>query len=34
MSDVREQGLETIPEACERPQAVGDGGDAVVARAT
>ncbi len=30
MSDVREQGLETMPEACERPRAVGDGGDAVV----
>ncbi len=30
MSDVREQGLETMPEACERPQAVGDVGDAVV----
>ena len=31
MSDVREQGIEIVPEACDRPQAVGDGGDAVVA---
>ena len=31
MSDVREQGLEIVPEACERPQAPGDGGAAVVA---
>jgi len=31
MSDVREQGPGIVPEACERPQAVGDGGDAVVA---
>ncbi len=31
MSDVHEQGLESAPEACQRPQAVGDGGDAVVA---
>jgi len=30
MSDVREQGLEIVPEACERPRAVGEGGDAVV----
>ena len=30
MSDVREQGLDIVPEACERPRAVGDGGDAVV----
>ena len=31
MSDVREQRPGIVPEACERPQAVGDGGDAVVA---
>jgi putative ABC transport system ATP-binding protein len=31
MSDVHEQGLESAPEACRRPQAVGDGGDAFVA---
>jgi putative ABC transport system ATP-binding protein len=31
MNDVREQGLEVVPEACERPQATGDGSDAVVA---
>ncbi|HUK78651.1 MAG TPA: ABC transporter ATP-binding protein [Thermoleophilia bacterium] len=31
MNDVREQGLEVVPEACERPQATGDGSGAVVA---
>jgi putative ABC transport system ATP-binding protein len=31
MNDVREQGLEVVPAACERPQATGDGSDAVVA---
>jgi putative ABC transport system ATP-binding protein len=31
MSDVHEQGLESAPEACGPPQAVGDGGDVVVA---
>ncbi len=33
MSDVREQGLEIVPEACERPQApAGDGAAVVAAR--
>jgi putative ABC transport system ATP-binding protein len=31
MNDVREQGLEVVPAACERPQATGDGSGAVVA---
>ena len=31
MSDATQLGLQTKPEACERPQAVGDGRDAVVA---
>ena len=31
MNDVREQGLEVVPAACERPQAAGGGSDAVVA---
>ena len=31
MSDVREQKLQVVPQACERPQTQGDAGDAVVA---
>ena len=31
MSDVREQKLQVVPQACERPQTTGDGSDAVVA---
>ena len=31
MSDVREQKLQVVPQACERPQTQGDGADAVVA---
>jgi putative ABC transport system ATP-binding protein len=31
MSDVREQKLQVVPQACESPQTTGDGSDAVVA---